>query len=99
MSYRSDFEVACLFHPTVGANLKRRGDGTFVDAKTEAAYLGYEMARKGDHEQLKRFDASRSIVQGHINQINGEMKKLGHLRDVTPDVVRAVLRVMGGSPV
>lgn len=99
MSYRSDFEVACLFHTTLGANLKKRGDGTFVDTKTEAAYLGYEMARKGDHEQLKRFDAERSITQGHMHQINEAVRLHGHMRDVSPEVVRVVLRVFGGSPV
>lgn len=97
MSYRSDFEVAILFG-TQFNNTKKSGDGTFIDEKVEAAYQGYKLARIGDNGQLKRFDPTRSLPIGLMNQLNNEAKAREIIRPITADHVRLVLEVVGGSP-
>lgn len=99
MSYRSDFEVAFLFHPVVRGpgSLVKDGSGLYRNKEVEAAYQGYEMARKGDHEHLKRYAPDRSIPIGLVNEINDRLRKMNKRR-LDAETIRAVLICVGDSP-
>lgn len=99
-SFRSDFEVAILFHPDITKRgfTARRADGTYADPDAERMYLGYCIARQNDYAQLKRFDPGRPLPAGLVTHINKELMKRGQLH-VTLETVRTILAAVGDSPV
>lgn len=102
MPYRRDFEMACLFNntlPKAPGWLCKNQDGTYRSPEAELAYLAYAMRAEADKEQLKRFDPARTLVEGHMLQVNEALRKAGLVRPLTAEHIRIVLQVIGGSPV
>lgn len=98
-TFRSDFEVAILFHPeAAGRSTARRADGIYADAQVERMYVGYCIARTDDYAQLKRFDPGRYFPDGLIFQINKELMKRGQAH-ITVETIQIVLAAVAGTPV
>jgi hypothetical protein len=94
---RKDFELSILFHTNLlkgDAPLRKKADGTYQSSHTETLFQGYALGKESAEGQLARFDTARSIADFHLREINEHLKN-----KVDADGVRAVLRVMGGSPI
>jgi hypothetical protein len=100
MGLRGDFEVSVLFHadllPPVKGPLKRgTNDGKYINGHVEYMFNGYKLGRARSENQLKRYEPDRPLPDGLMNQ----------LREATgdaflePEAVRAILKIVGGTPV
>ena len=100
MSMRSDFQTALLFKPELtgakSGTFRKGSDGKYLDERIETMYQGYKLGRERDAGQLARYNPERYLAIGLMNQINRN-SNAGFV--VTEDVVRTVLKAVGGTPV
>lgn len=104
MDYRKDFEQSMLFRADLvkPGSISKRIDGTYVAPATERLYQGYEAAMRDCAGQLRRYSPDRYLSVGLMNHIMSEMKREGLVAgsvEEEMEVVRIVLRIVGGTPV
>jgi hypothetical protein len=93
---RRAFGVSILFHPAAEVGfLKTNPDGTYINPKAEAMYQGYKMAKDSDFARLNRFAPDRYLANGAMHQLREECAPEAA---PTEKQIRAVLKVMGGTP-
>lgn len=98
---RTEFELSMLFHPELtggkGGFLQKDKRGRYIISKAEYMFMGYEVARNVDADQLRRFSPDRYIGNGHVTEVTEALDKAG-FPHVTEDQIRIVLRVVAGWP-